>query len=42
MMQIRKLDIAKKAADFIMELQPKQARQNFAAILKLTQDPKPQ
>ncbi|MGB6975849.1 MAG: type II toxin-antitoxin system RelE/ParE family toxin [Gammaproteobacteria bacterium] len=41
-MTIRKLDISKHAADFLLQLPPKHCKQCFTTILRLTKFPHPQ
>ncbi len=38
---MRKIDLTKRAAEFLKQLPPKQCKQNFMAILKLAVNPMP-
>src|SRR3989338_4889916 len=38
---MRKIDLTKRAAEFLKQLPPKQCKQNFTAILKLAVNPAP-
>lgn len=38
---MRKIDLSKRAGDFLMCLPPKQCKQNFTTILQLSKNPKP-